>query len=358
MPEEEEVTRADELSAAFDEIEGTEDNNEPAPKEPKEPSGSEELEGDVGDPPVEDKLSADEGDETPPEEPTGEDVKDEEGGEKKGEKDDEGRAPVSWKPNAREAWGKIPAEAKAEIERRETEITQALQVTSGARHFTDTFSRMVQPYMPFIAAEGSNPMAAASFLFQTAAGLKVGSPQQKAGIMLELIRDYGVDVNMLDRMLTGEDAGEAQPQDIQAMVDERIRMAQGVGGAQEQAPQEDQQNVYAANQKIETFMADPKNEFFHDVKEAMSALLVDAADRGQLMDIQQAYDAALSIRPDIQKVIAARTPTNGADDAASRRKRAAASIKPGGSSGEVDSAKAGSSVSDDISRAWAAAEER
>ena len=347
MSEEEQDDRAADLEAAFDEVEGDAGNSEELQVQ-GEGQGQQSEESMAAE--VDEESAADEGDvqqEASAEQDEGAD----EAAEDTGSEEETGRAPVSWKPEEREAWKDVPAAARQAVQRREAEINSALQESAGARRFTSDFAEMVQPYMPFIAAEGSNPMQAASYLFQTAAGLRVGTPQQKAGIIVEMIGNFGIDVGMIDRMLVGEEAGDASPQDIEAMIDQRIQMA--TGSAQQQAPgQPSQQDIATANQSIEQFAADPKNEFFHDVSDQMATLLMTAAQNGQSMNLQQAYDLAVNMREDLQTIITNRGAGGDESSRAARRQRAASSLKPGGKVGGDQPASTGNSRVDDISAAW------
>jgi hypothetical protein len=80
--------------------------------------------------------------------------------------------------------------------------------------------------------------------------------------------------------------------------------------------------------EIEMFSKDPKNEFYNDVRSDMADLLDLANNRGQDMTLQQAYDKACAMHPQISQIMASRAARNNAQD----KRRAAASISgsPGG----------------------------
>jgi hypothetical protein len=144
-------------------------------------------------------------------------------------------------------------------------------------------------------------------LFVTAAALYSGTPGQKATTVAHMIKTFGVDVAMLDSLLAGEvpagggGGGTNISQEINAAVS---RAMAPVLQSQQQQGQQLQQEV---SKELDTFAADPKNEFFDDVKDTMADLMELAVKNGKQLDLQSAYNRAILLHDDISKVVQERT---------------------------------------------------
>jgi hypothetical protein len=68
---------------------------------------------------------------------------------------------------------------------------------------------------------------------------------------------------------------------------------------------------HQAVQSIHEFGADPKNEFFDDVRMVMADFLDMAASRNQQMSLQEAYDRACALNPEIAQIMAHRRTSQG-----------------------------------------------
>lgn len=228
------------------------------------------------------------------------------------------RPPVSWTPAAREEWAKVPPAVQQEVMRREREITQTLAHTAEARNFHTEFSRTIQPFMGDIQAENSSPMKAVENLMNTAAWLRRGSVEQKASVVANIIKTYGVDVNALDELLSsgqvrdpsvyggqGQHAG-VDP-GLQQLLDQRLApMQQFITGLQEKLQAAEQQSMQKVEQSSLEFLNDPANEFAWDVKDDMADIMDMAAKRGQQMSLQEAYRRATMLHPEVSKILESR----------------------------------------------------
>ena len=226
--------------------------------------------------------------------------------------EDQTKAPMGFSPEAREEWGATPEKVKQQIIKREQEIATAMQGTAEARRTADTVNKFVGNYQQVLAAEGAdNAMEALEGIVNTVSVLRMGSPQQKAQAMASLVGHYGVDLNTLDSAIASTITGEqmAAPEqggnpDIERMIEERMapvnQLMNGVTQFQQQQQQKTQQ---ATQQNIQQFAADPANEFFADVKQDMADMFDLATKRGQKISLQDAYDKAVAINPQISGVL-------------------------------------------------------
>lgn len=235
------------------------------------------------------------------------------------------KPPASWKAGAKERWEELPAEARAEILRREREIDNGMRQAAEKSRFADNFARTVEPFQAIMAAEGvSDPLVAVQNLFQTAAQLRMGTPMQKAGIIAQLVNVYGVDIPMLDKVLTGQsDPADDPTAKLEQVLDARLRPFNDFIAQQQQQTQYQQQQLReGALSEIEKFAAGA--EFFDELRGDMGDLIALATQRGRPLTLQQAYDIAASQHPEVSQILAQRR--NAANVAPERKAAAAASV--------------------------------
>jgi hypothetical protein len=157
-----------------------------------------------------------------------------------------------------------------------------------------------------LRTRGATPLEAIDAVMKPAMMLQIGNAAQKTQVVVDLIRDYGIDIRMLDSALAGEALPE-KDDPVSRVLDERLapvmEFIHEVRGSRQRAAQESQGQVA---QTLQQFAADKANEFFEDVRNDMADLLDMAAQRGQSMTLKQAYDRAVKMNDDVQKVIAQR----------------------------------------------------
>jgi len=240
------------------------------------------------------------------------------------------RPPVSWKPQAREKWATVDAEIKAEVVRREAEHQHTLQQSAQARQFQDAFERVVRPYEVFIRAENSTPLDAVDNLMRMAAVMRTGSPSDKVNVVANIIRQWSIDLPMLDGVMAAHVSGQPAPQFAQQQAFRDPRLDQLLAAQHQQLQQAQRDTEAGLTHDIATFEANPKNEFFHDVRPVMADLIHVAAMRGQAMTLDDAYAKACQLDDNVSKILAQRASARQAGtntNAALRARRAAASVR-------------------------------
>ena len=224
---------------------------------------------------------------------------------------------------------------------------QALEHSSSARRMVDELQGMMQPFMPFIAAEGATPVQAIQNTMQTMALLRVGSPHQKAQLIANAIKQFGVPIEALDQMLAGQQVQPGPQDHIYQQVQQALQpVQQFMQQFNQQRQHASQQMEVQATQDLQSFMADPKNEFAYDLRNDMADLLELASARGQTLTLSDAYRRAMLAHPTISRIVEQRQQAQGAAQqtaAARRAKNAAASLpsdgapsQSGGEEGEGD----------------------
>ena len=251
------------------------------------------------------------------------------------------KAPASWKPQERELWSKVPPQLQARIKAREAETDALLRDTAQARQTHDFVNQLATGYAPLLAAEGMPDIGTGiKGMFETVALLQNGAPEMKAQKMAQLIQHYGIDINALDAALVGEDPQVDPNYQVQQMIDQRL---QPVNQLLEQINQTRQQQYQQSQAQADKEVSEFKGEFLQDVRMDMADAIDLAASRGQRMTLQQAYDLAVGMRPDLQKIIKERQEREriiGQKQQIGQKMNAASSIsgsRGGIASGNVDS---------------------
>ena len=254
------------------------------------------------------------------------------------------KPPASWKPAAREHWATLPPAVQAEIARREGDTTRVLNETTEARKFRETFQAAVTPYEAMLRSEGSDPIQAVSSLLETARQLKSGSPQQKAAMVAQIVKGYGVPIEVLDAALAGQPyQGQQAPHDP--------RVDQLFAQIEQAKQQRVQQEAQAADDAVTAFGA--SKEFFDDVRDDMADIIEMSERKGKKLDLDTAYNRALRMNDEIVAVMRqreeAKSVANG-KASTQRAKSAASSIR---SSGPPPKGGApGASLRDTLAEAW------
>ena len=230
------------------------------------------------------------------------------------------RAPEAWSPEAREYWKDIPEEAKKEIIRHNQLIYDTLDKTTEERKFARAVAQTVQPYREMIEQDGSNVVRSIGQLMDTAKRLRTSPGHEKATLVAGLIKQFGVDVQQLDRALTGLPV-QADPiaQRIEQEMAPVRQWQQQM--AQQQQVQQQQQDQELQKKVNDFYQTDP--EFLNDVQQK----LVEIYD-GQ-MPLQDAYEEACWSTPSVRKVLLQRQEAQRLqqqNEVASKAKSAAVSV--------------------------------
>lgn len=224
----------------------------------------------------------------------------------------EERAPQSWKPETRQHWQTLPPEVRGEIARREGEFTRVMQETAEARKFSDAVMKTIAPYEMFIKAENSNPIAAIDNLMSTAARLRTGTAPEIAGLVSQLVQQFGVGrfgpgfIEALDQALVGQTPKE-DPREVQIrrqLEQEIAPVKQFMSQFQQMQQQQEQQMQVQAGNAVNSFLA--SQEFGMDVKDDMADLIEMAQKRGRQLSLEEAYERACRAHPSIGKILDAR----------------------------------------------------
>ena len=217
------------------------------------------------------------------------------------------QAPASLSPLAREHWAQVPPAVQAEVARREVEMQRFVNDTAQQRHIADAFVQAVQPFQMAIQAEGVDPITAVTNLMQIGSRLRFGTPAEKANTVAQIIQAYGVDIQALDSTLAGaapQQPQGADPQYIQQLVQQQL--APIMQAAQQRQQAAAQQIEVSTRATLQQFAADPKNEFYNDLRGTMADMIEVAERQGYQLSLEEAYQRAAMLHPDVSRVMLAR----------------------------------------------------
>jgi hypothetical protein len=192
-----------------------------------------------------------------------------------------------------------------EIQRREREISIALQESASARQGYQQFKEAVSPFEAMIRAEGSEPVKAVQNLLQTAYALRTAPLAQRAAMLADLTRTFlpGQEgIQLLDQALSGSPQTPSGVQQ-QPQVYRDPRLDQLLAQVEEAK----QVRVQALDQQAAQALSEVEGqEFYEDVREDMADILEFAAKRNLQMTPMDAYNRAVQLNPEVAKVFGQR----------------------------------------------------
>ncbi len=247
----------------------------------------------------------------------------------------EERVPVGWKGEAKLKWAEVPQEVRQEVVRREKEVNDVLRESAGSRQFQEAFERTIAPFQQFIAADGGDPLTATRNLMQTAAVLRVGSPQQKAQTVAQIVRQFGIDIETLDSALAGAPAqpgnGAGMSPDVQQYLQQQLApVQQFMGNLQSRVQHANEVQATEVSSEIEAFENNPKYPYFEDVRDDMGWLFERANQRNEKLTLESAYEQAIRMNPKLSEIMSkqqAAKQAQAANKSLEAKKRAAASLR-------------------------------
>ena len=319
----------DELAAAWDAAEGDDAHDEPTSEVFEPAEGEINTPADVGEPGAEVQSTG-----------AAEPVPGSADTQPAAEADD--KPPVGLSIEAREAWKDTPPSVRAELAKREKDYEAGIVKYSQDAKSFQAIDQVMKPYQQLFAMNGGVEQTLPGLL-QTASVLQMGAPAQKAELVANLVKQFGVDVRALDNALVGQ----KPPADLQ----EQTKFQEMLAPLQQQLQQyqqREQQMQAQSQQQLQQELNDfgSKHEFYADVKSDMADLLEMAANRNRQMTLEEAYKTACAAHPQISKVLM----TRESQTAGQRRQRAASSVH--GSPGGGMEGNAAGSISEALHVAW------
>lgn len=238
-------------------------------------------------------------------------------------------APNAWSAAAKAAWVNADPVLKQEIARREADVHKEFTRQDTERNLGLQFKKAAEPYAALIQQEGGNPIKGFQNYLETARILRSGDPQTKVQLVRQMCQQFGIDLGLTQNTDPNLQHQQPQRQAIDPNTQRlytRLSQLESVLNSQQANAQNREQTELQAN--IQAFASNPKHEHFEAVKPAMAALL----QSGQAQSLEEAYDAALWMRPDIRSsLIANSMAEQQAKRVADAKAKADAARRAGGS---------------------------
>ena len=244
--------------------------------------------------------------------------------------------PKTWRPEAAAAFAALPPVVQAEVLKREEDMFRGLEQYRGAATFGQTVHKTLQPYLPILQQYRIDPVQQISGLMQSHHTLALGTPDQKVGLMLRLVKDYGVDLNMLMQHADPNNAPYVDPtvqnltQTVQTLQSELAR----------QNAQRLETTRATLSSQIDAFAKDSKNVYFSEVANDMAALI----EGGVCKTLEEAYEKAVWTNPSTRQREATRIAAEKAEEERKAAAAKAASARKATSANVRSTAKSGSAT--------------
>lgn len=207
------------------------------------------------------------------------------------------KAPAQWKPHVREKWNALPREVQEEVTRREADHMRMIGSLGPKIGLANLVANHIEPFVETLQQNQVPPQQFLGEVFGTIRTLHQGTPQQRAEVVANMVQSYGVDLRMLDAVLTRRLQLPPEYQQAQRLAAQAQGVLQQRNAEQRQFHEQQQQD--AADRTLAAFGADPRNEFFEDVRGMMADLLQSGSSR----NLEEAYAAAVWANPDTRKIL-------------------------------------------------------
>lgn len=268
------------------------------------------------------------------------------------------KPPINWNAEARETWSELPESVKTQVAERERQVNMLLQQTATERKAAQQFAQTLQPYQNDLQQMGfADPFQAVKGVLDYAMQMRKGTPQQRAQAAANVIKDFGIDIDALDDALSGASGGNKSDTGfdlsrINEVLDQRLQPVNTLMSEIEQARAQHQQTQQQQSlTQVSDFMS--QHEFAEDVRMDMADLMDLAAQRGQTMTLEEAYERACQFNPHVRQVLASREQAQAQHTQQQniQNKRLAASSVSGNPSGNGTSGPP-ATLADALNEAW------
>jgi hypothetical protein len=206
------------------------------------------------------------------------------------------KAPSSWKPAAQEAFLKadrgeaLTAEEikllTQEAERRESDFHKGVSEFKGHSERAKAYDAAIAPYQQHLQSLGVDAPTAINALMRADMTLRTSDPVTKAQYFAQLAKEYNIDLNQLQEPPQVDPQTQYLMNELQVLRNQQ-QMWQNQARQQEQAIAQDQLASFAT----------PDRPHFDAVRNEMATLL----ETGSAKDLQEAYEMAVWMRPDIRQ---------------------------------------------------------
>lgn len=195
-----------------------------------------------------------------------------------------GAAPKWWTPQAGE-YAALPEPARRAIEAQEQAFAQERETFAAHSTVSEGMSKILSPYAQVFKDYGINPFDHIASLLNAHATLSFGTPEQKAALITNLIRESGLDASKLA-------AGDGKPYDpVVTDLQRRLTDLQRNFGAVVNEVNGQRQRELEG--EVLRFAQDPANVYFKDVID----LMITSMQQNPNQTLKECYDRAVLDNP-------------------------------------------------------------
>ena len=188
--------------------------------------------------------------------------------------------PSSWKKDYWDHWDKLDPALASYLHQREREYATGVSTYKAEADRAKSIQEALTPFTPILQQSGIEPAQWIQQLGRVHYVLAYGKPEEKAAVVQNLIRDFGVQL----------DSAPQTNEEVQAL---RQQLQQLQGGLQQVHSTIEQQQNAAALDEISRFSQG--KPYFEDVRQTMAGLL----QSGMAQNLQEAYDKAIRLNDDV-----------------------------------------------------------
>lgn len=207
--------------------------------------------------------------------------------------------PKAWKKEMQPHWEKLPSEVHDYVHSREQDILRGIE-SYKAGH--TRWNELITPFQPLLQEHPDvNPVQLMQTLAMNHMALAKGTPEAKRKMAQDLLKHYNIDLGTTNPAQQGDEnpAITALQQEIQELRQQNQRLNQGF--TQFQSSQ--QQAIMSEKTKeVNTFFADPKNEYAEELGDDIFELLK----TGMAKDLPSAYEKACYLNASVRTKILAK----------------------------------------------------
>lgn len=196
-------------------------------------------------------------------------------------------APKTWTPGAAEKWATLDPVIKAEINKREQDMFNGLEMYKEDASWGKGIKGLLAPYIPIMQQHKIDPMQQVGRLMNAHYTLATGSPEERGQLLGQLLVDYKIDPQHVP--LPGAEPPYVDPE-VKAL---RERTQALESAEQQRIAASVEASKAEQNAKIERFFADPKNVYVGQVGHDMARLI----ETGVAKDLEDAYTQAIWLNP-------------------------------------------------------------
>jgi len=219
--------------------------------------------------------------------------------------------PSSWKPETHALWAGASHELKAQIAQREADFHAGIAQYKESATFGDAFRTIYQPYQDLLDANGMTAPQVTQNLLQAQITLAYGKPEEKVALIKGLLTDYEITPEQLGIQVGEPSAEVAGLRETVTRLNSRLDQLNRFVDAQQQT---------TLRSQVTAFLSNPKFEHASALTKEIGQLL--QADKS--LTLEQAYEKAIWLNPDVRaKHMAALATKQQADAAEAARKKAA-----------------------------------